>query len=63
MRGTERKEETCMYEGIKNNGKVDLDFELGWFTETIELICDGEEAKAREVTGNVLWGSAVCNGL
>ena len=47
MRGTERKEETCMYEGIKNNGKVDLDFELGWFTETIELICDGEEEKAR----------------
>lgn len=56
MRGTERKEETCMYEGIKNNGKVDLDFELGWFTETIELICDGEEAKAREVLRGMFCG-------
>lgn len=41
-----------MFEGISGNGKVDPEFEYGWYMESIELHCDGVEDKAREV----LWG-------
>ncbi|MCM1058034.1 MAG: hypothetical protein NC517_10570 [Firmicutes bacterium] len=33
-------------------GKIDSEFEYGWYMESIELHCDGMEDKAREV----LWG-------
>ncbi|MGN0167450.1 MAG: hypothetical protein ACI4AB_05385 [Acetatifactor sp.] len=45
-----------MYEGVKSNGKIDPDFEYGWFLETIELHCDGLEAKAREVLRGMFCG-------
>ena len=45
-----------MHEGVKSNGKIDPDFEYGWFLETIELHCDGLEAKAREVLRGMFCG-------
>lgn len=41
-----------MFEGINEKGKIDPEFEYGWYMESIELHCDGVEDKAREV----LWG-------
>lgn len=45
-----------MYEGVKNNGKIDPDFEYGWFMEGIELYCDGLEMKATEVLRGMFCG-------
>lgn len=41
-----------MFEGTKTNGKMDPEFEYGWYMEAIDLHCDGVEEKAKEV----LWG-------
>lgn len=45
-----------MYEGVKANGKIDLDFEYAWYLESIELHCDGLETKAREVLRGMFSG-------
>lgn len=45
-----------MYEGVKNNGKIDPDFEFGWFLETVVLRCDGLEVKAKEVLRGMFNG-------
>jgi len=41
-----------MFERTKENGKIDPEFEYGWYLESIELHCEGVEEKAKEV----LWG-------
>ncbi|MCM1193390.1 MAG: hypothetical protein NC123_11245 [Butyrivibrio sp.] len=41
-----------MFEGTNQKGKIDAEFEYGWYMESIELHCEGVEDKAREV----LWG-------
>ena len=41
-----------MFEGTKEKGKIDPEFEYGWYMESIDLRCDGVEDRAREV----LWG-------
>lgn len=41
-----------MFEGTSQKGKIDPEFEYGWYMESIDLHCDGVEGKAREV----LWG-------
>lgn len=41
-----------MFEGIKEKGKIDPEFEYGWYMESIDLHCDGVENRAKEV----LWG-------
>lgn len=41
-----------MYEGMKENGKIDPEFEYSWYMEAIDLHCEGVEERAREV----LWG-------
>lgn len=45
-----------MYEGVKTNGKIDVDFEYTWYLESIELHCDGLETKAREVLHGMFCG-------
>lgn len=45
-----------MYEGVKNNGKIDPEFEYGWFLETVVLRCDGLEIKAKEVLRGMFYG-------
>ena len=45
-----------MYEGVKNNGKIDPDFEFAWFLETISLQCDGLEHKAKEILRGMFCG-------
>lgn len=45
-----------MYEGVKANGKIDSDFEYSWYMESIELHCDGLEAKASEVLRGMFCG-------
>lgn len=37
---------------MQDNGKINPEFEYEWFMESIELHCEGLEAKAKEV----LWG-------
>lgn len=41
-----------MFERTQEKGKIDPEFEYGWYMEAIDLHCDGAEDKAREV----LWG-------
>lgn len=41
-----------MFEGTNEKGKIDPEFEYGWYMESIDLHCDGVEDRAREV----LWG-------
>lgn len=41
-----------MFEGTHEKGKIDPEFEYGWYMESIDLHCDGVEDRAREV----LWG-------
>lgn len=45
-----------MYEGVKNNGKIDLDFEFAWFLETVNLYCEGLEVKARAILRGIFCG-------
>lgn len=45
-----------MFEGIKENGKIDSEFEYGWYMESIDLHCDGVEEKAREVLRGMFCG-------
>lgn len=41
-----------MFEGTKPKGKLDAEFEYGWYMESIDLHCDGVEERAKEI----LWG-------
>lgn len=41
-----------MYEGMKEKGKIDPEFEYSWYMESIDLHCEGVEDRAREI----LWG-------
>ncbi len=41
-----------MYEGMKEKGKIDPEFEYSWYMEAIDLHCEGVEDRAREI----LWG-------
>lgn len=41
-----------MFEVTKPKGKLDPEFEYGWYMESIELHCDGVEGQAKEI----LWG-------
>ena len=45
-----------MYEGVKENGKLDPDTEYARYLGPIELHCDGLEIKAREVLRGMFCG-------
>ncbi len=45
-----------MFEGVKEGGKIDLEFEYGWYMESIDLHCEGLETKAREVLRGLFCG-------
>lgn len=45
-----------MFEGTQEKGKIDPEFEYGWYMESIDLHCDGVEGRAEEVLRGMFRG-------
>lgn len=45
-----------MFEGTQQKGKIDPEFEYGWYMESIDLHCDGVEGRAEEVLRGMFRG-------